>query len=201
MLSVRVQDPRIHVFPVRLVLAVVNLDPQLRPVERLPERRNAAVKPAFREDGERRDHDRAFARRRADPVGRGSQVPEDAADRLDIRLPGGGERDAAASPDEKLDAQIALQQPHVPADGARCDALFSRGLQEAFVPARRFEGLERVQGERALGLHGSGSPTQGSAILSHTRRAISRGQSSAQTASNDGTGPAGGLPERAACDP
>ena len=37
MLSLRIHDPRIHVFALRVVLAAVNLDPQLRPVERLPE--------------------------------------------------------------------------------------------------------------------------------------------------------------------
>ena len=46
---------------------------------------------------------------------------------------------------EQFGFQIALEQPHMSADGARRDALFGRCFQEALMSPRRFECLERIE--------------------------------------------------------
>ena len=83
---------------------------------------------------------------------RSSQVPDDAAHLAGVAVAGRGERHSVALPDKQLGSQKSLQLANMPADGAGRDPQFGRRVQEALMPARRFECLERVQRrERLIG--------------------------------------------------
>ena len=73
---------------------------------------------------------------------RSSQVPEDAAHLPGVAVAGRGERHSVALPDKQLGSQKSLQLENMPADGAGRDPQLGRRVQEALMPARRFECLE-----------------------------------------------------------
>ena len=83
---------------------------------------------------------------------RSSQVPEDAAHLPGVAVAGRGERHSVALPDKQLGSQKSLQLANMPADGAGRDPQLGRRVEEALMPARHFECLERVQRrERLIG--------------------------------------------------
>src|SRR5215470_2389530 len=62
------------------------------------------------------------------------------------RLAGVGQEQRIASATEEPDLEIVLQRLYLVADRSHRDAQLVRGLRDAQVTARRFEGAERVEG-------------------------------------------------------
>ena len=137
-------NPREFVLSDRVAIRAMKLDLQLPTVEPVPERDGRARGSTIRtlqvsgsgSDGSIRC---AHFRRRS------SQVPDDAAHLAGVEVAGRSERHAIASSDEQRGSEKSLQLANMPADGAGRDSQFGRRVQEALMPARRFECLERVQ--------------------------------------------------------
>ena len=113
----------------------------------------ARQQPAVRERRERRQRQHAARALRAQPRRRFAEQREPRRQLRQIVAAFLGQHEAAREAIEQRRVEVALEPPHLLADGRRADVQLGGGRDEAAEPRGSFEGAQRIQRRQASG-HG-----------------------------------------------